>query len=167
MTKHYSEVELLELYYVPGASTKAFLHVAECVDCNAVYERLQMKLRGAAQVACDRVATKPAAFWSRQRESILSAIGAQRPRRIRLSVWAAAAAALILAISGASWNLQQRDLGAMTASIETRADELSAMNAALATPLLADGGSPWESDELSDLASVVAWESWIDERDQS
>jgi hypothetical protein len=26
---------------------------------------------------------------------------------------------------------------------------------------------PWESDELSDYSSMVAWESWVEEGDQS
>lgn len=165
--RHYTEVELLELYYVPGAATKAYLHVAECSDCNTTYERLQAKLRGAAQVSCDRTTAKPATFWSRQRGSILATISDRRPRLVRLPVWAAAAAAIVLTISGASWNLQLRDLGNLGAAIESRSHQLLAVNATLATPLLSDASDPWESNELSDLGSVVAWESWILDGDES
>ena len=29
------------------------------------------------------------------------------------------------------------------------------------------GGDPWQSDELKDYGSMVEWESWVDNGDQS
>ena len=49
MTKHYSEADLLETYYMqPGQSLPVMMHLAECNDCAARYERLEHKLREAA-----------------------------------------------------------------------------------------------------------------------
>lgn len=42
--KHLSEAELLETWYMaPGASLPSMLHVADCAECSARYERLEGK----------------------------------------------------------------------------------------------------------------------------
>src|SRR5258708_13038095 len=77
MTKHYSEADLLETYYMqPGQSMPVMMHLAECSDCAARYERLEHKLREAASCHTDR----PETFWSRQRRTIMRSIGVRRER---------------------------------------------------------------------------------------
>lgn len=49
--KHFSEAELLETWYAPaGSSLPTMLHLADCSDCAARYERLETKLH--ALFAC-------------------------------------------------------------------------------------------------------------------
>ena len=63
--EHYSEADLLETYYMqPGASMPVMMHLADCADCAARYERLEQKVRGLAACAHDE---KPDTFWARQR----------------------------------------------------------------------------------------------------
>src|SRR5207244_8391711 len=71
MTKHYSEADLLETYYTqPGDSMPVMMHVAECSECAARYQRLDRKLREAAVCNTER----PETFWSRQRIAIMRKI---------------------------------------------------------------------------------------------
>ena len=67
---HYSEADLLETYYMqPGASMPVMMHLADCSDCAARYERLEKKVRGLSACAHD---DKPETFWARQRLMISS-----------------------------------------------------------------------------------------------
>src|SRR5260370_4888580 len=98
--KHFNEAELLETYYTqPGQSMPVMMHLADCSECAARYERLERKLREAA--VCNT--EKPATFWTRQRLQIMRridapnshAISARRPLRV-------AAAAILSFFLGAA-----------------------------------------------------------------
>src|SRR6185295_4942814 len=68
MKTHYTEADLLETYYTqPGESMPVMMHLAQCSECAARYERLERKLRDAA--SCD--VERPDTFWSRQRHLIM------------------------------------------------------------------------------------------------
>ena len=97
-TKHYSEADLLETYYTqPGDSMPVMMHLAECEECAARYERLERKVRGLG--ACEH--DKPETFWARQRISIMKKIESQQqPSLFARSARYAAAAALILILGG-------------------------------------------------------------------
>ena len=156
--KHYSEVELLELYYVPGAATKAYLHVAGCERCRATYDRLEAKLRTAAS-SCDRSAEKPDSFWSRQRLSIMRDVSQRRVGKPVASRYlAAAAATIVLAISGVTWNMKSANVQNELAEIESRSAALSSRE--LEEEQLVTEIDPWESEQLDDYKSVIEWESW-------
>lgn len=156
MKQHYSEADLLETYYTqPGESMPVMMHLADCAECAARYERLEAKVQSVA--ACSH--EKPETFWSRQRISIMRRIDAER----RNSAFArtarmAAAAALVFVLGGVTWlrfdesqsvkvSESQRTV---TASLEQTADD-----SAIPT-------DPWQSDELSDYQSMVAWETWVE-----
>src|SRR3954471_19616458 len=91
-TKHYSEAELLETYYMrPDESMPVMQHLRTCDDCIARYNRLEQKLRAAA--ACP---TTPATFWAFQRGSIMHRAAAQRREATRSPrTWRVAAAAVL------------------------------------------------------------------------
>ena len=79
MKQHFSEADLLETYYTqPGESMPVMMHLADCADCSARYERLDRKVR--SLTACDHDA-KPETFWARQRMLVMRKIDAQRARR--------------------------------------------------------------------------------------
>lgn len=146
MKEHYTEADLLETYYTQaGESMPVMMHLADCSDCAARYERLDRKLRSLA--ACDH--QKPETFWARQRMAVMRRIDARRTR-MSLAGRVAAAAGLVLVLGG----------GAMTwkSSTSVPATEVVAEADADAS-MPAD---PWQSDELKDLQSVVAWESWVE-----
>ena len=70
MTRHYTEADLLETYYMqPGEASEIIAHVNGCAECQERYRRLAQKLRETA--ACP--AEKPATFWTRQRMLITRA----------------------------------------------------------------------------------------------
>jgi len=158
--KHYSEVELLELYYVPGAATQAYLHVAGCDGCRARYERLQGKLRTAAS-SCDRVDEKPETFWSRQRLAILRDVARATPaRNVHSRYFAAAAAALLITITGVSWNVNMKKSGGDVSRIESRSTHLASLTAEFESDVSAAAANPWDSEQLDEYGSVIEWESW-------
>lgn len=142
MSQHYTEADLLETYYTqPGESLPVMLHLADCADCAARYERLDLKIRSLAGDTHHR----SEAFWKRQRTSIMRKIAVRRrvPRFARL-----AAAAVVVLIVGAtvSWPLlRQRQ--------------------APADAIVTD--DPWESEPLQSYQPLVEWESWVDDGGQS
>ncbi|HVT45598.1 MAG TPA: hypothetical protein VMT00_14555 [Thermoanaerobaculia bacterium] len=167
--RHHTEVELLELYYLPpGDSMPVMMHVAECDECTARYERLEQKLRRGAQACHARTAAKPDSFWSRQRRGILEAI--ERGDRPQLSwrrpLLVAAAAILVVALAGVLSNRPGNRSGPEEGA-GVVAPPMSANEQAAPTPAddyLPQGlqamRDPWETDQLKDLHGMVAWESW-------
>ena len=155
-TKHFSEAELLETYYMqPGESMPVMMHLAACSECAERYKRLERKLREAA--ACP---TKPVTFWAFQRGSIMRRVEAMRreaasgPRTWRV----AAAATLAFFLGGAIVYETVRP------EVKTVVETATAAQApAMGVPELAT--DPWQSDELQDFHAVVQWESWVSEKD--
>lgn len=148
MNRHYSEVDLLATYYTqPGESLPVMMHLSDCADCAARYERLEVKLRSLATCHDE----KPETFWSRQRTSILRRVARQRetPAFARF----AAAALLAVAIGGTlSWPFR------------TNAPQAASEVDAAAVTLAED---PWESEPLQDYQPLVEWESWVEEGGES
>jgi predicted anti-sigma-YlaC factor YlaD len=153
--KHYTEADLLETRYLaPGASMPVMMHLADCSECAARFERLEQKLRGLA--ACDT--DRPATFWARQRQAVMHRVQAS-PRatstqRPRLAIAAAFAAALtgLAVFSGKPPDVQNPP-----AAVPVSAAPLAATTpSALTTP-----EDLWQTDEqLESFQSMVAWESW-------
>jgi predicted anti-sigma-YlaC factor YlaD len=159
MKQHYSEADLLETYYTqPGESMPVMMHLADCSECAARYERLDRKLRSLA--ACEH--DKPETFWARQRIAVMRKIDAQRSRSSLVSrtTRIAAAAALVLVLGGGiytmrdgseSQSLRVSEEVTQTAALDTATGQLDNLTT-----------DPWQSDELKDFQSVVAWESWVE-----
>ena len=62
MKQHFTEADLLETYYTqPGESMPVMMHLADCAECAARYERLDRKMRSLTACAHD----KPESFWAR------------------------------------------------------------------------------------------------------
>jgi hypothetical protein len=156
-TKHFSEAELLETYYMqPGESMPVMMHLAACGECAERYKRLERKLREAA--ACP---SKPVTFWAFQRGSIMRRVDAKRreaasaPRSWRV----AAAAVLAFFLGGAVVYETVRP------EIRPAAEAAAATQVPAATAVPETAVDPWQSDELKDFHAVVQWESWVTESD--
>lgn len=152
MKTHYSEADLLETYYTaPGESMPVMMHLAECRECAARYERLDRKLREAA--ACS--SEKPDGFWERQKEMILHTIDARRTGRLSFAPAARfAAAAVITFVIGAGVLVMRNDQpAAVPAPPAQQVQQLEERVPA----------DPWESKELDEFGAVMQWESWLDE----
>ena len=162
-TKHFSEAELLETYYLqPGESMPVMMHLAECSDCAARYERLEAKLRGHA-CATDR--ERPDTFWKRQRIAITRSIAANNHRAAtaRRSLRVAAAAVFAFFLGGAVVyrTLEPQTHVPATTSASARIERPAPPpNANEEITLEHDA---WQSDELRDFHNVVEWESWVPE----
>lgn len=145
MKQHYSESDLLETYYTrPGESLPVMMHLAECGECAARYERLERKMRALVSCAHER----PESFWQRQRSLILRRVHEQR--RTTPIARMAAAAALAFVLGGTlSWQIVEQPVP------EEIAGESSIVS------------DPWESEELHDLRPIVEWESWVENGGQS
>lgn len=149
MSQHYSEADLLETYYTqPGESMPVMIHLADCADCAARYERLERKIRALAVCNHDH----PESFWARQRHLILRRIDRQRRRPAIARVAAAAALALLLG-GTVSWPLyrQQQQPASAAQTYDLPVEATSTVPA-----------DPWESEELDDYRPIVAWESWVE-----
>ena len=165
MNQHYSEADLLETYYTqPGESMPVMMHLADCSDCAARYEKLERKIRGLA--ACDH--DKPETFWARQRISVMRRIDAQRSRNsfVARTSRVAAAAALVLVLGGGVYTATRVSESQSLRVAEARPAQTQTAAASadnLTTGQLDNSSSdPWASDELKDFQSVVAWESWVE-----
>jgi len=156
MTKHFSEADLLETYYMqPDEASEIIAHVNGCGDCQNRYRRLAEKLRDIA--ACDT--DKPPTFWARQRLMIMRAVDSAREQSGRASRIArvAAAATLAFVLGGAivyktvepSLKKAPVVVSQQTAAPAPSADDLQIPR------------DPWQSDELKDFGTVVQWESWV------
>jgi hypothetical protein len=158
MTKHYSEADLLETYYMqPGQSMPVMMHLADCAECRAKYERLERKLREAAACNLER----PATFWARQRLSIMRRIDSQRVQGevVTRTLRVAAAALLAFFLGGAVvYKALEPALKRQPVVISNHASPAPSTPDELQVPR-----DPWQSDELQDFRGVVEWESWVSE----
>ncbi|HEX2831738.1 MAG TPA: hypothetical protein VHW00_01915 [Thermoanaerobaculia bacterium] len=166
---HYSEADLLETYYTqPGESMPVMLHLADCAECAVRYERIERKVRGLA--ACDHD-EKPESFWARQRISVMRRV-AQQPRTSSVArvTRVAAAAVLALALGGVvTWNQRTNvapPVQSTTAALVKTGTTAPSTESVL-TKQSEDSTDPWQSDELKEFGSMVEWESWVDNGDQS
>jgi len=155
MSQHYSEADLLETYYTkPGQSLPVMMHLADCTDCAARYERLERKVRALGACGHDE---KPETFWSRQRISIARRIEGERSPSIGRM---AAAAVLALVIGGTlAWPVAVQ-------APEASQQQVSIASASVRAPEAGEqtaSDDPWSSGELRDLRPLVEWESWVDE----
>jgi hypothetical protein len=156
MTKHYSEADLLETYYMqPDEATPVVEHVNQCSECQKRYRRLARKLRETA--ACP--AEKPATFWTRQRLMIMRSIDQTRAHSEGLSrsLRIAAAAMLAFFLGGAVVYKSLEPALTKPAVVVTR----HTIAPAAPPDDLQLPRDPWESDELKDFGKVVQWESWV------
>ena len=145
MNQHYSEADLLETYYLqPGDSLPQMMHLADCADWAARYERLDRKMRNLA--ACDT--EKPEFFWARQRALIMRRLPSQQSA----SGWGRLAAAAMLAF--------------VISATFTRPIGDHAPQRPPVTPAVVPQ-DPWESDTLDDYQPLVEWESWVEDGGKS
>jgi predicted anti-sigma-YlaC factor YlaD len=154
VTLHFSEADLLETYYTqPGESMPVMMHLADCSECAARYERLERKLREAA--AC--TTEKPATFWTRQRLQIMRRVDAQQSHAMsaRRMLRVAAAAILSFFLGGA----------VVYESVKPAHQPPRIINiapvAAQTAPAPSDIHDAWQSEELQDFHNVVEWEAWV------
>lgn len=158
--KHFSEADLLETYYTqPGESMPVMMHLAECSDCAARYERLERKLRSLS--SCD--VEKPQTFWTRQRMLIMRGIGARQQHAATAPrPWRVAAAAVLAFFLGGMvvYKTVEPELKSPPAVTASATPQSS-------TPATATDEAPvthdaWQTDELREFHGMVQWESWID-----
>jgi len=156
--KHFSEAELLETYYTqPGESMPVMMHLSNCHECAARYERLEQKLRQAASCTTE----KPATFWARQRLQIMRRVNAQQAHAATAARTLRVAAAAILAffLGGALVYETVRP-------VPQPAPVVRVVPVTVATPAPAANDTvhdAWQSDELKDFHNVVEWEAWVPE----
>ena len=152
MKEHYTEADLLETYYTqPGESMPVMMHLAQCGECAARYERLERKLREAAACAPERHTS----FWTMQRAAIMNKVRRSHAPRHLSPVLRLAAAVLLGVVAGGTLVYQNERQQTAPAAAAAQQIQLE--------PVPVD---PWESEELQEFGSVVEWETWI-EGDQS
>ena len=166
MKQHFSEADLLETYYTrPGESMPVMMHLADCTDCAARYERLERKMQGLR--ACPH-GEKPETFWARQRMSIMRKIDNRRERSASIArVTRIAAAAMIVLVLGALVTWDRVDEPTSLPVVETVQSTSLDDSSTRRLDSSSSSADPWQSDELQDYSSMVAWETWVEDGDQS
>lgn len=164
MKQHCTEVDLLELYYLPDGPVAKDGHVSGCSECQARFEHLSAKLRSAADRHLGTVDRLPETFWARQRVAIDRAVQKQRGAH---SPWSfRTAAALLIALLGVVLLVSRDRIQRAPALIATESAVTAAEAAVTDTaPLNVIGSTddPWQSEALSSYRSVIDWEEWVDE----
>ena len=157
MKPHFSEADLLETYYTkPGESLPVMMHLADCRECAARYERLESKMHGLQSCHRDE---KPDTFWARQRISIMRKIDRRRERSAAIVrvTRVAAAAMLVMVLSGLlMWKRDEKPAAIpVVQTVQTAAiDDVTSRSL--------EDSNPWQSEELKDYSSLVNWESWVE-----
>jgi len=166
-TKHYSEADLLETYYMqPGQSMPVMMHLANCSDCAARYDRLDRKLREASSCSTEKHET----FWTRQRHTIMRSIGARRERSATaVRTWRFVAAALLAFLLGGAVMYESL---APARRAEAPPEKVAVSPLKKPGPTTPPTAVPanddlllhdaWQSEELREFHGVVQWESWTD-----
>ena len=176
MKLHFSEADLLETYYTrPGESMPVMMHLADCAECAARYERLEAKMRGLRSCHHEE---QPETFWIRQRMSIMRKVGQRREQRVTAArVMRFAAAAMVVLLFGMlAWSRVDQSTSLRVAPA-TQTSSASAplvdsstrrLDDSTTRPLVDSSSSdPWQSEELDDYSAMVDWESWVEEGDHS
>jgi hypothetical protein len=156
MKEHYTEADLLETYYTqPGESMPVMMHLAGCADCAARYERLNRKIREAAVCHSE----KDEGFWATQRAHVMSRVRGSSATRFRFAPALRVAAAALLAVVIGGLVLYEPQKAPVAIPVQQTTQTIQTEEV-----LPAD---PWQSDELEEFGSVVQWETWIENGEQS
>jgi len=166
--KHYSEVDLLELYY-SGDRGPAMTHMSDCSECSARFGLLRKKLFEARAASCDTNGSRPETFWTRQRMSILRTVQAQHHVTPQLSLMRrlAVAASLMVLVGTGTYIATHQQAASGPGRPLTHASQTQAPGTSTAEfPVTELAGlpaesDPWDSDALSGYHEAVRWESWI------
>jgi len=165
--RHYSEVELLERYYIPSPEKdEVASHLASCESCSQRFERLSGKLRDSACTSTESIDRKPDTFWIRQRMAIGRKIHEQRARATAPPMRARTAAlAAVLSILLGGGILYRAEIARWNEPVPAAIVNNPAPSPTAApTDVLAAISNPddvWESEELKLFGEVVQWESWM------
>ena len=158
---HYTEVELLQHYYLNESAPEIAAHVAACSECAARYGRLREKLSCSAKDHAAMVDSRPEPFWMRQRASIRRGISERGTRRVAWRRLAAAAILVFLIAGGVYVVNSPRDRVEIADPVDRITDP------AIATIVEPASSDPWEVDELEPYSPMIEWESWLEEKGTS
>ncbi len=156
MKEHYTEADLLETYYTrPGESMPVMMHLAGCTDCATRYERLNRKIREAA--VCH--GEKDEGFWASQRAQVMARVRGSSAARSRFAPALRVAAAALLAVVIGGLVLYEPRKAPVAVPVQQTTQTIPTDEVVPA--------DPWQSDELEEFGSVVQWETWIENGEQS
>ena len=62
---HYSEIDMMELYYLPDSSPEAGRHISGCRECSVLWAVVERRVARAAAAHRDEVDAMPESFWHR------------------------------------------------------------------------------------------------------
>lgn len=165
--RHYSEVDLLERYYIPSSEKdEVGYHLASCQPCAERFALLTGKLRDSACTSVAPIDRKPHTFWIRQRMAIERKIEQQsaRGRTAGKTARMAAVAATLTVLFGGSL-MYRAQMARWNAPLPAAVMTSPAPEAALTPPdvlaSISNSDDVWESEELKPFGEAVQWESWM------
>ena len=164
--RHYDELELLEAAYLPATEASAIeSHVSSCAICAARRKTVEQTMDRSRRQLDQVVDSKPESFWKRQQLAVSRAALAEAHERRHRAPRLAAAAALLMVLSGVL-AYQHRPVPVAVVATTTMTETTIATQTALVEPTISIQEAttdPWESDQLKDYQGLVEWESWMQE----
>lgn len=153
---HPNDIELMEAFWLDESTYDE--HLDSCEECSARSATLRLSAAGDMESVSRRAASKPDAFWERQRSEINARlISGSRPGT-RSAFFRGFAIALVLVMSLATGALLLRP-----------ADPVDAGGTATTNPPAEarlfeedlEVYDPWASEDIQAFHQVIDWEDWL------
>lgn len=153
---HPNDVELMEAFWLDEATYDD--HLDSCEECSARFAALRLSSAGAAESVARRAASKPDAFWERQRTEINARLLSGSRPRTRSAFFRGFAIALVLVMSLATAALLLRPADAFDTTGTATTNQPA--EASLFEEDL-DVYDAWASEDIQAFHQVIDWEDWL------
>ena len=174
MKPHFSDTEMIDVYYLPDDFPSAGEHFATCSECAARWVVVRRKLAAGSIADEEFVESRPATFWTRQRMAITRKIASTQKTPATRWWSLPAVAAMVVVVSLIAGSIQIYRIHTPLPSGSTAAPVTATSVVATTEPAreqilqdLQPADDPWSSEELESYHNVVAWETWIEDTDSS
>ncbi|MBW3564432.1 MAG: hypothetical protein KY459_06875 [Acidobacteria bacterium] len=153
---HPNDVDLMEAFWLDEATYDE--HLESCEECSARFAALRLSAAGDAESVSARAASKPDAFWERQRTEINARLLSGSRPGTRSAFVRGFAIALVLVMSLATGALLLRPADTIDASGTATTKPPAEANLFEEDLQLYD---PWGSENIQAFHQVVDWEDWL------
>lgn len=153
---HPNDIELMEAFWLDEAAYDE--HLDSCEECSARFAALRLTSAVDAESVSRRAASKPDAFWERQRTEINARLLSGSRPGTRSAFFRGFAIALVLVMSLATGALLLRSGDAIDASSTPTTNPPAEANLFEEDLEVYDA---WASEDIQAFHKVIDWEDWL------
>ena len=157
--KHFADIDFIEALSLDIVQPELAGHLEQCAPCRSRFEaveRWQQSRRDETSGALER---RSESDWAAQRNEIANRTLDPRSRFAAGRLLAPVAAALLIALLGATFWLDRASLEDDLPIPARLAATTAESEAAVALP----SSDPWAADSLAGWEEAVDWETWLEE----